>query len=95
MIDKTGSIPPHVPPHHHQPAKGKPSEGPEGAKQASHHEKGGTSKFLGMEVTEKQKKQIYANLSRQVITSIKHDQDRQIKALKNIRHASEGEPLEP
>lgn len=96
----SSSIPPNPPPSspgasgkhaakgykaHHEATSGKgPHAGAEGG-----------DKFLGMNLTHKQKKELYSNLSKQVIASIKDDQDRQVKALKNIRNAAEGNPLEP
>ncbi len=51
-------------------------------------------KVLGMWVTKEEKEKIYSNLAKQVMQQIKKDQAEQEKAIRNLRHAAEGEPLE-
>ena len=67
------------------------------AESKPHHVGGSNSggKVLGMHVTAKQKKEIYANMSKQIIAQIKTDQDRQQKALQNIKTVAEGGDPEP
>lgn len=77
MFDVTGPTGPGGPP---------PAQGPKGKKPPSSAPK---EKFLGMEVTQKQKQKIYANMCNMIIQQIKHDQKRQKKAMKKLRKSTE------
>ncbi len=93
MPDKIGNLP--TPSPSSQPPSHGKAEKTKSFKEVHGESTGAGGTFLGMHVTEKQKKQIYANLSKQVIASIKHDQQRQEKALRNLRNVTEGKEMEP
>lgn len=68
-------------------------QGPSGAQPKNFKEETSET-FLGMHVTHEQKKEIYANLCKQILSDIKAQQKRMLKASRNLRLSEEGKPTE-
>lgn len=77
------------------PPTPEPPKGPEGAQPTGFKMEGEANEtFLGMHVTHQQKKEIYANLCKQILSDIKEQQKRMLKASRNLRLSEQGRPTE-
>ena len=86
MVEKPSKIPA-------QPPEGTPPNNT--SKPPKDFPKEPTKPLLGMNLTEKEIKQVYANMSNMIIQDIKRQLAREKKALSNLRKSIDGEPLEP